>query len=78
MDFKFNFVYICYRLNYKILTMKKEVIIAVLEDISKDMERDLIETDEMWMERVDHARIIGFLEESLRCAKRRIDKIYEK
>ena len=78
MDFKFNFVYICYRLNYKILTMKKEVIITVLEDISKDMERDLIETDEMWMERVDHARIIGFLEESLRCAKRRIDKIYEK
>ena len=58
--------------------MKKETIIAVLEDISKDMQRDLENSDRMWMERADHARIIGYLEESIRSAKRRIDSITKK
>ena len=58
--------------------MKKEIIIAVLEDISKDIQRDLENSDRMWMERADHARIIGYLEESLRTDKRRIDKLSEK
>ena len=58
--------------------MKKEIIIAVLEDISKDMQRDLTKADEMWTERADHARIVGYLEESIRSAKRRIDKLSEK
>ena len=58
--------------------MKKEVIIAVLEDISKDMQRDLFKSDEMWTDGVDFPRIIGYLEESIRSAKRRIDSITKK
>lgn len=58
--------------------MKKEVIIAVLEDISKDMERDLREAAEGWNNGKDHAMLIGYLEASLASAKRRIDSITKK
>ena len=60
------------------MVVKKEVIIAILEDISKDMQRDLFKADEMWTDREDHARIVGYLEESIRSAKRRIDSITKK
>ena len=58
--------------------MTKEVIIAVLEDISKDMERDLIEADEGWNNGKDHAMLVGYLEAALASAKRRIDSITKK
>lgn len=58
--------------------MRKIEIIAILEDISNDMKRDLAKADEMWDARAEHARIVGYLQESLRVAKRRIDKLSEK
>jgi len=55
--------------------MEKEVIIALLGDISNDIKIDLLKSEDMLSNKENKDRIIGYLEASIKSVKRKIDKI---
>ena len=55
--------------------MTKEVMVAVIDDIKKDLILTLDQSDAKWNANVDPAHIVGYLEEAIRLATRRLDNI---
>jgi hypothetical protein len=55
--------------------MTKEVMVAVIDDIKKDLILTLDQSDAKWNAKENPARIVGYLEEAIRMAVRRLDNI---
>jgi hypothetical protein len=55
--------------------MTKEVMVAVIDDIKKDLILTLGQSDDKWNAKENPARIVGYLEEAIRMAVRRLDNI---